>query len=70
MYPRNITVLSKISRQIVHSCTIRELDALAGIVHDQRRNLLLVHGKGAPLMVANLRKGEDQDAWRYYLHRE
>ena len=21
-------------------------------------------------MVANLKKGEDQDAWRYYLHRE
>jgi len=70
MYPRNVTVLSKISRQIVHSCTIRELETLSGIVLDQRRNMLLLHGKAAPLMIANLRRGEDQDAWRYYLHRE
>lgn len=69
MYPRNITVLSKISRQIVHSARIDDQDALINVALDFRKNRLLLHGKTSPLLVAHL-KGEDQDAWRYYLHRE
>jgi len=36
---------------------------------DLRKNRLLVNSKQAPLHVAYL-KGEDTDAWRYYLRRE
>lgn len=68
MYPRNVTVLSKISKEIVHSSRFEDSDALLNIVLDQRKNRLLLYGKAA-LHVAYLR-GEDQDAWRYYLKRE
>jgi hypothetical protein len=70
MYPRNITVLSKISREIIHSTKFDEThDPLLSIVLDLRKNRLLLASKTAPLQVAHL-KGEDQDAWRYYLKRE
>jgi len=70
MYPRNITVLSKISREIVYSCKFDETqDPLQAICLDLRKNKLLLSSKSHPLLVAHL-NGEDQDAWRYYLKRE
>jgi Pep3/Vps18/deep orange family len=58
LYPRNVTVLSKISRQIVYSARIEEQDTLSGISLDQRKNRLMLYGKVPPLLLANL-KGED-----------
>ena len=70
MYPRNITVLSKISKEIVYSCKFDETqDPLQAICLDLRKNKLLLNSKSHPLLVAHL-NGEDQDAWRYYLKRE
>jgi Pep3/Vps18/deep orange family len=59
MYPRNITVLSKISREIVYSCKFDETqDPLQAICLDLRKNKLLLSSKSHPLLVAHL-KGED-----------
>ncbi len=70
MYPRNITVLSKISKEIVYSCKFDEAqDPLQAICLDLRKNKLLLSSKSHPLLIAHL-NGEDQDAWRYYLKRE
>jgi vacuolar protein sorting-associated protein 18 len=71
MYSRNITVLSKISREIVYSAPFTEADGvpLLGITLDQRMNRLMLNSKQSPIFVAYL-KGEDTDAWRYYLRRE
>ena len=73
MYPRNITVLSKISREIVYSAPFTEAEygnaPLLGIALDARKNRIMLNCKQAPLFVAYL-KGEDTDAWRYYLRRE
>jgi hypothetical protein len=49
MYARNITVLSKISREIVFSSRFDEQDALLGIILDQRKNRLMLYGKVPPL---------------------
>jgi hypothetical protein len=71
MYPRNITVLSKISREIVYSTPLTGQDGapLTSITCDLRKNRILVNSKQAPIYIAYL-KGEDTDAWRYYLRRE
>ena len=68
MYPKNITVLSKISREIVYSAPFVD-SSLLGITMDLRKNRIMLNCKQAPLFVAYLR-GEDTDAWRYYLRRE
>ena len=49
MYSKNITVLSKISREIVFSTRFEEPDILVGINLDQRKNRLILYGKTAPL---------------------
>jgi len=71
MYPRNITVLSKISREIVYSTQLTGQDggALTSIQCDLRKNRIMVNSKQAPIYIAYL-KGEETDAWRYYLRRE
>ncbi len=67
MYPKNVTVLSKISNEIVFS---RNFDnhELQGINVDMAYNRIMLFGKSHPVMIAYL-KGEDQDAWKYYLKR-
>ena len=70
MYPRNVTVLSKITKEIVYSCKFDETqDPLQAVTLDLRKNRVMLSSKSAPLLVAHM-KGEDQDAWRYYLKRE
>ena len=70
MYPRSITVLSKISKEIVYSCKIDETqEPMQAIYLDLRKNKLLLNSKSHPLLVAHL-NGEYQDAWGYYLKRE
>ena len=65
MYPKNLTILSKISNEIVYSKNFESHD-LQGIVCDIVYNRLLLFGKVQPVQIAYL-KGEDQDAWKYYL---
>ena len=69
MYPKNITVLSKISNEIVYSRNFDQNDTiLQGINVDMTFNRILLYGKTTPVYIAYL-KGEDQDAWKYYLKR-
>lgn len=65
MYTKNITILSKISNEIVFSRNFDNYDLL-GTQIDMIYNRLLVYGKMHPVLIAYL-KGEDQDAWKYYL---
>lgn len=57
MYPRNLTVLSKISNEIVFSRNFENQD-LQGINVDMSFNRVLLYPKVAPVMIAYL-KGED-----------
>lgn len=57
MYSRNITVLSKISNEIVFSKNF-ENQELQGINVDMIYNRILLYGKTQPVMIAYL-KGED-----------
>lgn len=66
MYPSNITVISKISREIVYFCNIDKTKLLRGISMDLKAHLLLAYGLKEKIQIANL-KGEDQDAWKYFL---
>jgi len=69
MYSRNITFLSKISKEIVYSCKFDETqDPMQALCLDLRKNKLLLNSKSHHLLFAHL-NGEDQDAWRYYLKR-
>jgi len=66
MYPSNITVVSKISRQIVYSQNFKDEKLLRGIQLDIKKNQLLAYSHTKTISVANL-IGEDKDAWKYYL---
>jgi hypothetical protein len=57
MYPKNITVLSKISNEIVFSRNFDNID-LQGINVDMTFNRILLYPKLTPVMIAYL-KGED-----------
>lgn len=67
MYAKNITVLSKISNEIVYFKNF-EAQTLSGIQIDFTYNRALLYSSKEPVFTANL-KGEDQDAWKYYLKR-
>ena len=66
MYSTNITVISKISRQIVYSQNFKDEKLLRGIQLDVKKNQLLAYSHSKIISVANL-IGEDKDAWKYYL---
>jgi len=68
MYPANITVVSKISREIVYAKNFDPKKPLRACSLDIKSNNLLVYCPKDAVMVATL-KGEDQDAWKYYLKR-
>jgi hypothetical protein len=66
MYPTNITVISKLTNQIVYFDNFKEGKILRGICLDVTKNQLLAYGPKDTIQIANL-LGEDKDAWRYYL---
>jgi hypothetical protein len=66
MYPTNITVVSKISREIVYAKNFESKKPLRACMIDIKSNNMLVYCPKESIMVATL-KGEDQDAWKYYL---
>ena len=70
MYPTNITVVSKISREIVYSKNfdVKKQQPLRACSLDLKSNMLLAYCPKDSIMVATL-KGEDQDAWKFYLKR-
>jgi hypothetical protein len=68
MYTTNITVVSKISREIVYAKNFEPKKPLRACMLDIKANMLLVYTPKDSVMVASL-KGEDQDAWKYYLKR-
>jgi ABC-type transport system involved in Fe-S cluster assembly fused permease/ATPase subunit len=57
MYPKNITVLSKISNEIVYSKNFDTLN-LSGIQVDYLHNRILLYSNKEPVYIAYL-KGED-----------
>mmetsp|Transcript_8167 Transcript_8167/g.5827 ORF Transcript_8167/g.5827 Transcript_8167/m.5827 type:complete len:84 (+) Transcript_8167:1295-1546(+) len=65
MYPNNITVVSKISQEIVYSRNFDE-KTLRGLQLDLELNKLLLFCPKGPIMIAHM-QGEDADAWKYYL---
>jgi len=65
-YPTNLTVVSKISREIVYSNNFEAIKPIRGIQMDLAANDLMVYFPKETISIANL-KGEDQDAWKYYL---
>lgn len=66
MYPTNITVVSKISNQVVYNNSFDKLRPLRGVLLDTRKNQLLGFSNKEKIMLASL-QGEDQDAWKYFL---
>lgn len=66
MYSTNITVVSKISREIVYAKNFDSKKPLRACMLDIKSNMLLVYCPKDTVMIATL-KGEDQDAWKYYL---
>ena len=66
MYPTNITVVSKISRQVVYNNSFEKLKPLRGVSLDTVKNHMLSFSHKERIMVASLH-GEDQEAWKYYL---
>ena len=68
MYSTNITVVSKISREIVYAKNFEQKKPLRACMLDLKANMMLVYTPKEKVMVASL-KGEDQDAWKYYLKR-
>jgi len=66
MYPTNITVVSKISRQVVYNNSFEKLKPLRGVLLDTYKHQLLSFSHKEKIMIASL-KGEDQDAWKYFL---
>lgn len=68
MYSTNITVVSKISREIVYAKNFEPKRPLRACMLDLKANLFLVYCPKEQIMVASL-KGEDRDAWKYYLKR-
>jgi len=66
MYSNNITVVSKISREIVYSQNFKDEKMLRGIQLDIVKNQLLAYSPQKLISIANL-VGEDKDAWKFYL---
>ena len=69
MYSTNITVVSKISREIVYAKNFVDTKKpliLRACMLDTKSNMLCVYCPKDIVMVATL-KGEDQDAWKYFL---
>lgn len=66
MYPTNITVVSKISRQVVFNHSFEKSRPLRGVVLDTQKHQLLAFSHKEKIMIASL-YGEDQDAWKYFL---
>jgi len=66
MYPTNITVISKLTNQIVYFDNFKENQILRGVCLDVTNNQLLAYCPKDTIRIANL-LGEDKDAWRYYL---
>jgi len=66
MYPTNITVVSKISRQVVYNHSFEKLRPLRGVLLDTAKHQLLSFSHKERIMIASLH-GEDQDAWKYFL---
>jgi len=67
LYPQNMTVVSMISQQIVYSYNQQNELILREIQMDHRRKQLIVYCPKEKIHFATL-KGEDQEAWKYYLH--
>ena len=68
MYPTNITVVSKISREIVFAKNFDVKRPLRACSLDIKASWLMAYCPKDQVMIATL-KGEDQDAWKYYLRR-
>jgi hypothetical protein len=68
MYPTNITVVSKVSREIVYNQNFKEERILRGIHMNISSNQLLAYSPAKIISVASL-QGEDKDAWKYYLRK-
>mmetsp|Transcript_7263 Transcript_7263/g.6394 ORF Transcript_7263/g.6394 Transcript_7263/m.6394 type:complete len:137 (+) Transcript_7263:1008-1418(+) len=66
MYPKNLTILSKITNEIVYNKNYDFI--LKGIQVDFLTNKALLYSTKEKILFAHL-KGEDQDAWKYYLKR-
>ena len=66
LYHNNITVISKLSKEIVYSQNFRDEKVLRGIHLDTTKNQLLAYCPQKIIQYAYL-KGEDKDAWKYYL---
>ena len=66
MYTSNITVISKISREIVYFNNFDKSKRLRGIALDMKSHQLLSFCEKEKIMLACL-KGEDQEAWKYFL---
>lgn len=66
MYPTNITVVSKFSREIVYSNNFKDDKMLRGIQLDIAKNQLMAYCPSRTIAIANL-IGEDKDAWKFYL---
>ena len=66
MYPTNITVVSKISQQVVFNHSFEKLRPLRGVLLDTSKHQLLSFSHKERIMLASL-QGEDQDAWKYFL---
>ena len=66
IYPKNITILSNISNEIVYYQNF-ENQYLQGIQLDQQFNRLILFSNKEVLI--SFLKGEDEDAWKYYLKR-
>ena len=58
MYPTNITVVSKISRQVVYTASFEKSRPLRGVVLDCFRHQLLGFSHKEKIMIASL-QGED-----------
>jgi hypothetical protein len=58
MYPTNITVVSKISRQVVYNNSFEKLKPLRGVLLDTKKHQLLSFSNKERIMIASL-KGED-----------
>ena len=66
MYNNNITVISKNSREIVYFYNFEKSKRLRGIQLDVKSHQLLAFQEKEKIQIASL-KGEDQEAWKYFL---
>ena len=66
MYPTNITVVSKVSLEIVYSQNFKDDKLLRGLHLDIAKNQLIAYCPQKLIAIANL-VGEDKDAWKFYL---